>query len=82
MTKLYYSIQETIGYAALIVISVVIALAASWGLTCLFVYWISWLWAGTTFAFDWSWEFATGVWLALALLGGFCNATGIKVNDR
>ncbi len=67
-------IQSAIGLAFLIVFVVVAAVAFSWGITCLFVYWISLLWVGTPWAFTWSWEFATGVWLALCLIGGFCSA--------
>ena len=76
------SIAETIGLIVSVIILAAIAFAASWGLTCLFVYWISLLWAGTIFAFDWSWEFATGIWLALALLSSFCSAASIKRNNQ
>ena len=48
-------------------------LGLSWGITCLFVYWISILWTNTIFTFDWSWEFATGVWLAFILLDCFID---------
>ena len=73
-------IQSTAGLIFAIIFIIVAALAASWGLTCLIVYWISLLWAGTAFAFERSWAFATGVWLALALFGGFCSAR-INFND-
>lgn len=67
-------IQSTIGIVFLMIFIILAALAVSWGLTCLVVYWISLLWTGTIFAFEWSWSFATGVWLTLCLIGGFCNA--------
>ena len=73
-------IQNSIGFVFLIIFLILFFLTASWGITCLFVYWISLLWAGTAFAFDWSWDFATGVWLVLALLGGFTNAR-VNIND-
>ena len=72
--------QSIIGLIFLIIFFIIVILAVSWGITCLFVYWIGLLWAGTVFAFDWSWEFATGVWLALALLGGFTRAR-VNLND-
>ena len=75
------NIQNTIGLIFFIVFFIIFLLAASWGITCLFVYWISLLWAGTAFAFTWSWEFATGVWLALGLLGGFTSMR-VNSNDR
>lgn len=82
MTTLYgLKAQSTIGLIGLFIIILIALFAASWGITCLFVYWISLLWAGTAFAFTWSWEFATGIWLALALLGGFTSAR-VNVNDR
>lgn len=74
------SFQSTFGMIAAIILFVLFALGISWGITCLFVYWISLLWANTPFAFDWSWDFATGIWLALALIGGFTSAR-INVND-
>ena len=73
-------IQSTIGVVFLMILIIAAALAISWGLTCLFVYWISLLWVGSPLAFDWSWEFATGMWLALALLGGFTSAR-VNIND-
>lgn len=80
MTTLYgLKAQNTIGFIGLVIIILIALLAASWGITCLFVYWISLLWAGTVFAFTWSWEFATGVWLALVLLGSF---TSVRVNSN
>ena len=73
-------IQSTIGIVFLMIFIIIAALAISWGLTCLIVYWISLLWAGTVFAFEWSWAFATGIWLALCLIGSFCQAR-INFND-
>ena len=73
-------IQSTIGIVFLMIFIILAALAVSWGLTCLVVYWISLLWAGTVFAFEWSWAFATGIWLALCLIGSFCQAR-INFND-
>ena len=73
-------IQNTIGVIFIMIFIILAALAISWGLTCLIVYWISLLWAGTIFAFEWSWSFATGTWLALCLIGGFTSAR-INVND-
>jgi hypothetical protein len=73
-------IQSTIGIVFLMIFIILAALAVSWGLTCLVVYWISLLWAGTVFAFEWSWAFATGVWLALCLIGSFCQAK-VNLND-
>jgi hypothetical protein len=81
MTLSSLKVQNSIGFVGLVILIMIALLAASWGITCLFVYWISLLWAGTAFAFTWSWEFATGVWLALALLGGFTSAR-VNVNDR
>jgi len=72
-------IQNTVGFVFLVILFIILILAASWGITCLIVYWISLLWVNTAFAFNWSWEFATGVWLALALLGGF---TSVRVNTN
>ena len=74
-------IQNTAGVVGFVILFVIAALAASWGITCLFVYWISLLWTGTVLAFEWSWSFATGVWLALCLISCFCSVN-IKVNDR
>ena len=71
------AVQSTIGVVILSIFFVLFAIGVSWAITCLFVYWISLLWAGTIFAFTWSWEFATGIWLALLLLGSF---TGVRVN--
>ena len=68
------NIQSTVGIIAAVIGIVLFALLASWGITCLVVYWISLLWANTVFAFTWSIEFATGIWLALCLIGGFCSA--------
>lgn len=73
-------IQSTIGIVSLIIFVVLAALVVSWGATCLVVYWISLLWAGTVFAFEWSWTFATGVWLVLCLIGSFCQAR-INLDD-
>ena len=73
-------IQSTVCIVFLIIFIVLAALAMSWGLTCLVVYWISLLWAGTVFAFEWSWQFATGIWLALCLISSFCQAR-INFND-
>ena len=71
------AVQNTIGLIILSIFLVVFAIGISWAITCLFVYWISLLWAGSIFAFTWSWEFATGIWLALCLLGSF---TSVRVN--
>ena len=71
------AVQNTIGLIILSIFLVVFAIGISWAITCLFVYWISLLWAGTILAFTWSWEFATGIWLALCLLGSF---TSVRVN--
>ena len=71
--------QSTISFVFLSIFLIIAVLAASWGITCLVVYWISLLWSGTVFAFDWSWGFATGVWLVLALLGVSAN---IRVNNN
>lgn len=80
MTTLYsLKAQNIVGFVGLVIILFIALLAASWGITCLFVYWISLLWAGTAFAFTWSWKFATGIWLALALLGGF---TSVRMNTN
>ena len=68
-------IQNALGYIFLIFLF----LGLSWGITCLFVYWISMLWTNTVFAFDWSLEFATGIWLALILLDCFID---MRVNGN
>ena len=70
-------VQNALGYVFLILLF----LGLSWGITCLFVYWISVLWTNTIFAFDWSWEFATGIWLALILLDCFIDMR-VNINDR
>lgn len=74
------NVQSAVGMIGACILLVIIALIVGWGMTCLFVYWISLLWANTPFAFEWSWEFATGVWLALCLIGSFCGAK-VKIDD-
>ena len=73
------NIQNKIGSIGFIILTIVIFLAISWGITCLFTYWISLLWINTIFVFEWSYEFATGVWLVLILLSGFVN---LRVNSN
>ena len=72
------AMQSDVGFGALIVFIVALVIAASWGITLLFTYLISLFWAGSALAFDWSVPFATGIWLGLMLLGGFCGASNIK----
>ena len=74
------NIQNTVGAIFIILFIIAAITFISWGLTCLFVYWISLLWTNTVFAFEWSYHFATGVWLILILLGSFCSAR-INFND-
>ena len=74
------NIQNAVGTIGSIILFIIAAIVISWGITCLFVYWISVFWANSPLAFEWSWEFATGVWLALWLISCFCNIN-IKVDD-
>ena len=60
-------IQSAVGICGFIIVVFILALAASWGITCLLTYWISILWADNI-PILWSWEFGTGCWLSLLLL--------------
>lgn len=71
-------IQNTMGVIGLVITLLVVYIAASWGLTCLFLYWISLLWSGTIFAFEWSWAFSTGAWLLLILISSLIKGLEIK----
>lgn len=76
-------IQSCVGIVGTIILMVVAGLVFSWGVTCLFTYWISILWSGSIVAFNWSWDFATGIWLVLILFRWVVviNNTGIKINN-
>lgn len=74
------NIQNSIGMVFAVIFIILAIFVISWGITCLFVYWISLLWVNTPFAFSWSLEFATGIWLVLCLIGSFCSAR-INLND-
>ena len=74
-------IQNTTALIFCIFFIVLAALAISWGITCLVVYWISLLWMGSVFAFEWSWQFATGIWLVLCLIGSFLRGAKVNFND-
>ena len=74
-------IQNSVGVGCLIIFLIIAAILASFGIVNLFVYWISLLFAGSVFAFDWSLKIGTGFWLLFLLISMACNSQ-IKIKQK
>lgn len=73
-------IQEKVGIVGLVCLLVLFFLTFSWVAVNLLTYGMSVMFAGSVFAFDWTWNLGTGFWFLFLLISMATGDNKIKIS--